>query len=195
MSAKTECPEQRDQLTRMVSAGRRLGDLVNAMLSEGEGSETQASSKIAGPTPVLASGEEVAPLRILCADDHENNRLVVTTMLRAMGWSCDTANDGAEAVERVRAGDYDLVLMDVQMPVMDGVDATKAIRSLNGAAGRTPIVALTANTLETQLRRYRAAGMQDCLAKPIGMAELMQTVVAWTAPRQDGTESDAVLSA
>ena len=69
--------------------------------------------------------------------------------------------------------------MDIQMPVMDGVEATRAIRALEGEAARTPIVALTANTLDAQVRRYRAAGMQDCVGKPTAMAELMQVVMTW----------------
>ena len=187
LRGEVDCPQKQDRLDRMVSAGHRLNDLVNEMLIDG----SKPASAATGPVPITSSVDDAPSLRILYADDHENNRMVVTAMLGAMGWTCDTANDGAEAVERVRAGDYDLVLMDIQMPVMDGVDAARAIRSLDSEAARTPIVALTANTLETQLRRYRAAGMQDCLAKPIAMAELMQTVVAWAAGPGSEDEADA----
>jgi len=183
LSTEVACPGTRDRLDRMVGAGRRLSELINAMLTDG-GLHAAAPVQVHQAAPSCTG---LAPLRILYADDHENNRLVVTAMLSAIGWTCDTAHDGAEAVECVRVGDYDLVLMDVQMPVMDGVDATRAIRLLDGRAAQTPIIALTANTLETQLRRYRAAGMQDCLAKPIAMADLVRTVAAWTTQqhRQD----------
>lgn len=177
LGRETDCPEQSDRLARVLEAGRRLTDLVTGMLAEGETPRDPVPMSQEGD----ASPEQAARqgLRILYADDHENNRLVVAAMLSAMGWSCDTVNDGAEAVEQVRIGRYDLVLMDIQMPNMDGIDATRAIRSLQGDAGRVPIIALTANTLDTQLRRYMAAGMQDCLSKPIAMANLMQTVAAW----------------
>lgn len=181
---ETQCPEQSDRLDRMMAAGRRLDELVNVILADGTKPETVAPPGASGVRTTVEA--PVDPLRILYADDHENNRMVVSAMLAALGWNCDTVNDGAEAVERVRAGDYDLVLMDIQMPVMDGVDATRAIRSLDGHVSRIPIVALTANTLEAQLRRYRAAGMQDCLTKPIAMADLLQTVAAWSSAAKAG---------
>lgn len=179
LERETTCPKQTDRLRRMLAAGQQLDALVNGMLAEEAPDETSGSGKAA--TPVVEIEAMVPPqrLRILYADDHENNRMVVSAMLGALGWECDTVNDGTQAVERVRAGNYDLVLMDIQMPVMDGVEATRAIRALEGEAARTPIVALTANTLDAQVRRYRAAGMQDCVGKPTAMAELMQVVMTW----------------
>jgi signal transduction histidine kinase len=123
--------------------------------------------------------EAARPLRVLYADDHANNRRLVEAMLATQGHVCDTAEDGTQAVEAFRAGDYDLVLMDIQMPVMDGVEATRAIRALGGAGAATPILALTANTLDDQTRAYAAAGMNDCIAKPVGMVELLTKVAAW----------------
>ncbi|WP_029086970.1 response regulator [Brevundimonas aveniformis] len=178
LGRSAECPEQADRLERILASGRRLDDLVSGMLADDGTIPVDAPPRAEAEIELHATP---APLRILYADDHENNRMVVTAMLAAMGWECDTVNDGAEAVERVQNGEYDLVLMDIQMPNMDGVDATRAIRSMGGLAAQVPIIALTANTLETQLRRYRAAGMQDCLSKPVAMAALMQTVVAWGA--------------
>jgi len=116
------------------------------------------------------------PLAVLYADDNESNRLLVQTVLTSQGHRCDLANDGAAAVAAVRTGDYDLVLMDIQMPVQDGVEATLEIRAL---PCDIPILALTANTLADQLEAYAAAGMQDCIAKPVNMVELITKVTHW----------------
>lgn len=121
------------------------------------------------------------PMNVLYADDHENNRILIKAMLATQGHSCDLASDGAEAVRAVEAGNYDLILMDIQMPVMDGVDASRAIRALAGPEAATPILALTANTLSEQLVTYRQAGMNDCIAKPVNMAELLAKTSAWAA--------------
>jgi CheY-like chemotaxis protein len=133
-----------------------------------------------------AAGEgeapEAAALRVLYADDHHANRILIQAMLGAKGHACDLACDGAEAVRMAEAGGYDLILMDIQMPVLDGVGAACEIRALDGPEGRVPILALTANTLSDQVESYRAAGMQDCIAKPVNMAELLAQVARWGAP-------------
>ena len=178
MSEDSVDPEQRDMLRRVSVSGASLLTMFNEMLAALDG-ETPFSETAAQP----AVGEVRSsrrPLRILYADDHENNRMIVCAMLRQMGCECDTAEDGLEAVECVRFGDYDLVLMDILMPRMDGVEAARTIRALPDFRRRTPIVALTANTLDRQVRRYRAAGMEDCLAKPVAMADLIGKVANWT---------------
>ncbi|WP_262422803.1 ATP-binding protein [Brevundimonas denitrificans] len=124
---------------------------------------------------------EGGPLRVLYADDNASNRAVVVAMLASQGHRCDTAEDGAQAVKAFLGGTYDLVLMDIQMPVMDGVEAARTIRALGGAGASTPIVALTANTLDSQVRSYLEAGMQDCIAKPVMMPELLAKTAAWGA--------------
>ncbi|PZQ51858.1 MAG: hypothetical protein DI570_24840, partial [Phenylobacterium zucineum] len=121
------------------------------------------------PDPESVTGEEMAPLRVLAAEDNPTNTLVLRTLLEQVGVSVVVVENGARAVEAWRAGSFDLVLMDVQMPVMDGPTATRAIRAIEAAEGRerTPVVALTANTLVHQQVEYAAAGMDGCLAKPI----------------------------
>ena len=94
----------------------------------------------------------------------------------------DFAHDGAEAVESARSGDHDLILMDVRMPVMDGLAATRAIRALDGAAAVTPIIALTANVLADQIAFYRAQGMDDHVGKPINPRELLTMIARWSDP-------------
>ena len=100
-------------------------------------------------------------------------------MLATQGIVCETADDGAQGVEAAAVGDWDVILMDIQMPVMDGVMATRRIRSLTGPAAATPIIALTANTLDEQVTSYFEAGMDDCIAKPVDMIELLTKTAQW----------------
>jgi signal transduction histidine kinase len=142
----------------------------------------------AGP----AETHEPRCVRVLYADDNEGNRVLVQTLLASLGHACDVVNDGAAAVGAVAAGAYDLVLMDIQMPVMDGVTATREIRKFGGATGAIPIVALTANTLTEQLAEYAAAGMNDCIAKPVNLVDLATKTAHWGAARlQDQARSAA----
>jgi PAS domain S-box-containing protein len=129
----------------------------------------QAPAQEAPPAalPTLARS-----LRILVAEDNQINQLVVTAMLEKLGHKADVVGDGAEAVAAVQRVPYDIVLMDVQMPEMDGIEATRAIRRMAPPAGAVPIVALTANAMTGHREQYLAAGMSDYVAKPISLAEL-----------------------
>jgi CheY-like chemotaxis protein len=120
------------------------------------------------------------------ADDAPANRELVTAILGGMGASVDSVADGAQAVQAARTGGYDLILMDVHMPVMDGLDATRAIRALEGPAARTPIVALTANIQPEQVQRCREAGMDNHVGKPIQVAELLRVIAARLEPDAAG---------
>lgn len=115
-------------------------------------------------------------LRILMADDAVANRELVTAIMGGMGLSIDGVENGAEAVEAVRSGAYDLVLMDVHMPIMDGLTATREIRAMAGDASRVPIIALTANVQPEQVQLCHEAGMDAHVGKPIQVAELMATI-------------------
>ncbi|HEY0833269.1 MAG TPA: PAS domain S-box protein [Azospirillum sp.] len=107
------------------------------------------------------------PLRVLLAEDNPVNQKVAVALLTRQGHAVCVAADGAQALDRVRGERYDVVLMDMQMPGMDGLEATRRIRALPGERGRVPIVALTANALAGDAERCRAAGMDDYVAKPI----------------------------
>ena len=120
------------------------------------------------------------------ADDAAANRELVVAILGGMGVALETVEDGAQAVEAARDGGYDLILMDVHMPVMDGLDATRAIRALGGEAGRVPIIALTANVQPEQVVRCREAGMDDHVGKPIQVAELLRAIAARLEQRDSG---------
>jgi signal transduction histidine kinase len=129
--------------------------------------------------------ESARPLHVLVADDNEANRELIGTLVRAMGHTVDVVADGLAAIEAVSSGAYDLVLMDVQMPRMDGLAATRVIRGLPGAAALTPVIALTANVLPDQIAFYRASGMDDHVGKPISPRELLLKIALWSEGRPD----------
>lgn len=124
---------------------------------------------------------DISHLRILLADDSAAGQAVATAMLKKAGCEHITiANNGAEAVEAVATTPYDLVLMDMMMPEVDGLEATRQIRELPGPEHLIPIIALTANAIKTEQQRCLQAGMNDYLTKPIEKQNLLATIVRWT---------------
>jgi signal transduction histidine kinase/ActR/RegA family two-component response regulator len=121
--------------------------------------------------------------RILVVDDLEQNRELVRTILEATGHSVVEAAGGAEAIEAARHGSFDLILMDLQMPGMDGFAAARSIRADASPTSRTPIIALSANVLPEHLAESAAAGMNGHIGKPINIPELLSVVAAWVEPR------------
>ena len=107
------------------------------------------------------------PLHVLIAEDNEINQVLVSKMLKRMGHHPSCVDDGSEALTAVRQGGYDAVLMDVQMPVMDGLEATRRIRALAGPQAKIPVIALTADAQPEQHRRIREAGVDEVLTKPL----------------------------
>jgi CheY-like chemotaxis protein len=118
-------------------------------------------------------------LRILVVDDVATNRFVASRILAKAGHRIDLASDGAEAVEKVKASDYDMIFMDVQMPRMDGIVATAAIRAMSGAKSGTPIIAMTAHAMDGDREAMLAAGMNDYVSKPINPGQLVKLVETW----------------
>ncbi|RJF77215.1 response regulator [Azospirillum cavernae] len=156
------------------------------------------SSQVAPTTaPIVAAPVDgVLPegLRILVAEDVEMNRLLVVTLLKQAKHRVVAVEDGAAAVAAMRRHAFDLVLMDVNMPVMDGLDATRAIRGMADPVNRTPIIALTANTFPEDVARCRAVGMNGYVAKPIDRTVLfreMSRCLAGQAAGTDGTSPHA----
>ena len=121
--------------------------------------------------------------RILLAEDLAMNRDLAITMLTKAGHHVEAVTDGAAALAAVQEHPYDIVLMDVQMPVMDGLEATRRIRALPGAIGRIPILALSAGVLAVEVERCLQAGMDDHLAKPLEKSKLLAAIDRWRIDR------------
>ncbi len=133
----------------------------------------QASARLAACSAALGR-----PLRVLLAEDNPTNRIVAIELLKPHPVRVDAVANGREAVEAVRTAPYDAVLMDVNMPEMDGLAATRAIRTLAGAAGRVPIVAVTAAAFDGDRERTKMAGMTGYLAKPYRISALLEALAA-----------------
>ncbi|WP_407519154.1 ATP-binding protein [Methylobacterium oryzisoli] len=131
----------------------------------------EAEAEAAAPAVPVAC-RAASPARLLLVEDLEINRDLARAVLEAAGHHVDLATDGVEAVRAVQDRAYDLVLMDVQMPGMDGLTATRHIRALPGPAGRVPIIAMTANILPKQIEALREAGMDGHVGKPFKRADL-----------------------
>lgn len=124
-------------------------------------------------------------LKILVAEDNEVNQKVLRFMLARDGHEFEFARDGIEAIRKLDEGSFDLVLMDCQMPNLDGLEATQKIRQREAVnqLDRTPIVALTANAMVGDREKCLAAGMDDFLAKPFKMEDIKQKIHRWAKPR------------
>jgi CheY-like chemotaxis protein len=125
--------------------------------------------------------------RVLVAEDHDVNQLLIVAMLEQLGWAVDIAADGSEAIAMVHAArernqPYRMVLMDVQMPVLDGPEATRRLRAQGIEASELPIVALTANAYADDIAACLAAGMQAHVAKPVTLASLDAVLREWSEP-------------
>jgi len=132
--------------------------------------------------PPSGQAEPARPaLRLLVAEDNDVNQILINALLTRMGHRVHLVANGRLAVEAVRRGDYDLVLMDLQMPEMDGMEATQAIRALGGTFASLPVIAMTANAFDEDRQACLAAGMDDYVAKPIDVAQLAEAIARCTA--------------
>lgn len=196
---------QADGTTTRRHGGSGLGLAISKRLIEmmggrlelesalGEGSTfsavielSKSSRQLSAPLNVSGVGAEGVPpgLRVLLVEDNPLNQTIARSLLTNLGVDVEVAGNGREGVERARAGTYDVVLMDCLMPVMDGFDATRAIRDAERAGGRArvPIIALTANAFQEDVRRCLDAGMDSHLSKPIRREKLVAALVKWAVP-------------
>ena len=140
-----------------------------------------AASQLEDPLQTLIA--QYAGTRILLAEDEPINQEVACTLLEEAGLCVDLANDGEEAVTRARENTYALILLDMQMPKLNGCEAAMAIRKLPGYA-QTPILAMTANAFEEDRRRSLQAGMNEHLSKPVDPEHLFRTLLAWLSDKE-----------
>ena len=153
-----------------------------ARLQRGEEMSSLPARHYPAASAEAALRRDHAGARILLAEDHEINSQVALALLGGVDLAVDLAVDGRQALALAQAGPYDLVLMDMQMPHMDGLEATRAIRRLPGWAD-IPILALTANAFDADRRACMAAGMNDFIAKPMDASALHQTLLKWLSGR------------
>ena len=159
-------------------------------------SEARVSSSPAAPMPARAADRK---RRILLVEDTELNRLVTLAMLGTGNYTVDSAASGLEALDALKDVHYDLVLMDVSMPNMDGFEATRAIRAMDGPMSRVPIVAMTAHAMVGDRERCLASGMDDYLPKPVSRADLLSKVEHFVSHGRNpesvagGPEADRVI--
>ena len=200
---RSRAPEDRSALMMITANGQR-GDAarcreigIRAYLSKPIRPSELFNGIVSSlaPDPLVTTGtlvtrhslrERQAGASILLAEDNEVNRVLATTILERLGHHATVAVDGAEAVALCARGRFDLVLMDMQMPVMDGLQATARIRALDSPMRRVPVIALTANALLGDRDRCLAAGMDDYLPKPFNADQLGSMIDQWLPGRASG---------
>ncbi len=171
-------PVKRDRLVHVLQCALNSGPALDAAL---------ASNSKTVRTDNADHGDLLC--KVLLAEDNAINQMVAAQILKKSRCSCEIAKNGKEAVELFRHGHYDIILMDIQMPVMDGMTATQRIRKLecqdSGAAEKPaiPIIALTANAMKGDREKYIRAGMDDYLAKPMNPDELLEKLRFWVSKR------------
>jgi len=211
-----EAFEQGDRSTTRKYGGTGLGLAITRRLAQlmdgdagaesepGKGSRFWFTAKLQygrGPIPLSPAAQipakPVAELvgsragaKILLAEDNPVNREVALDLLQAIGLRVDIAEDGDQAVELARRNSYDLILMDMQMPKMDGIDATRMIRALPGLE-TLPVVAMTANVFDDDRQRCFDAGMNDFIPKPVDPARLHTTLLKWLPRRNAAAPAPA----
>ncbi|MEA1673740.1 hybrid sensor histidine kinase/response regulator [Nitrospirillum sp. BR 11163] len=181
LASSLEAPAGRESLfdavvPKPIRRPQLLEALAKACGLRGELADTTAEPRAAPPT-TAATG------RILVVEDNITNQTIASVLLEKAGYQVQIAEDGAQAVRACLQTRFDLVLMDVQMPVMDGIEATRRIRAVDGRVPPMPIIAMTANAMAGMKEEYLAAGMDDYVSKPFKSDRFLETVGRWLAER------------
>jgi signal transduction histidine kinase/DNA-binding response OmpR family regulator len=186
----TELERQASGIQRFLNKPIRRADLLRVLCSI----LAPAAPRVDAPTAASVEAGLSLQRRVLVVEDNPINQQVVDAMLRSLGVQVTLASNGQQAVELVQNCDFDLVLMDCQMPVMDGFQATAAIRRLPlGRGERLPIAAVTANALQGDEQTCLAAGMNDFLPKPFKLAQLKALLARWLLRGGEAKSTKAAL--
>jgi two-component system, sensor histidine kinase and response regulator len=199
------------EVARRITADPALAGVHLALLTSSEGADESRLARDAGigvlvrkpvrqsqlydalmqlvlPSTAEAAGAPLPPPRrsgvVLLVEDNPANQLVGARMLERLGCTVDVVGDGAEALDAVQRRRYDAVLMDCQMPVMDGFEATRRLRRLPGPVHRVPVIAMTASAMAQDRRRCEDAGMDDFVSKPVDLADLSVVLDRWLQPAE-----------
>lgn len=203
--------DEQDLLARIADIETRLGlevalgSVLSRRVLEGMGGTLSRKANTGGSDTTTfclrleqAAETDTAPApdggraaHILVVDDNATNRMVAQSLVEMFDCTSEAAEDGDEAVEAARSGRFDLILMDIKMPRMDGVSATRAIRALPGPVGRTPIIALTANADPEDAAGYLSAGMNGVVEKPMKPEQLLAALQQALDGAQDETSAEA----
>ncbi len=171
-------PEQRQAAQNVHRSGQELLSVIDQMLSDVT-EQAKSSPPRAITTPSLRLDVEKRTHRVLLAEDNEFNRALIERVLRTLNCEVDLAPSGREAVRRFHHGKYDLVLMDCHMPDLDGLEATRQIRAVEGPGQHVPILAVTAGTVPGARQACLQAGMDDFIAKPFSLSTLRRKASHW----------------
>ena len=162
-----------------------MGGTIDVESVEGEGSTfhfTVLCSKAIGKVETIdyafhkSRWKSARPLKVLLAEDFDINQQLISTIFHNLNHTITVAENGRVAVNCVKEDDFDIILMDIRMPILNGLDATTIIRSMKGPKAKTPIIALTADIVTESIEKYKAAGIDDVCGKPIDLAVLLRSI-------------------
>lgn len=181
-------PLARDRLSELKEAGFHrylIKPIRQSSLYEQLAGRAEPPPAIETPPPPEHRVAPAKSFKILLAEDNQINAVLATAIIKRAGHAIDVAKDGEEAIEAVIRGDYDVVLMDMHMPELDGLEAARRIRNLKGDVALTPIIALTANVMGSDRQKCVAAGMDDFISKPFEPDDLTKMLEKWGGAKSD----------